>query len=755
MNDKQIDKMLDDLLDTPVPDADAKARQQAIDMAKSHFEEEFHQGTQTSTRPIGNREASAAEGVLSRLTQPIRSLIMNLLENRVAYNAFATIAIAFVALSLVFVMPSMQTNTAPGELSGANSEISIIRKQTQLAKENKDKERRQELDQQAIAANNGANGRSPQQAVDSIAERDAEREPGSPSDAPAVGIKKPIVVQDQLQAPTATPAPERAASPVVTESNRQLRASSQKTEEILEEVVATGALNTPQSTPAKRERKMDGMSESYELQEIIVTAHNSADLYTPPQQENREEYADYTANPVQLVSEQPVSTFSIDVDTASYSLVRDELRAGYLPDPQAVRAEELINYFNYNYPLPKSRKRPFEPSISVLPSPWNADRKLVHIGIKGYDIPARKMPDSNIVFLLDVSGSMSSANKLPLVKQSVSLLLSRLKPTDKVSIVVYAGAAGTVLEPTEASEKGKILAALKRLQAGGSTAGGAGIELAYQLAEQNFDKDGVNRIILATDGDFNVGMQSNEALKTLVERKRETGIFLSVLGFGRNNYQDDMMQTLAQNGNGVAAYIDTLSEAKKVLVDEATSTLFPIAKDVKLQVEFNPATVSEYRLIGYETRHLNREDFNNDKVDAGDIGAGHTVTAIYEITPVNAENKSVDEPRYAQNRSTIESGSENEYGFLKIRYKLPNGSKSKLIQQAIPVQTEIESTHQQDAEFSIAVAGFAQLLTGGKYLGDFSYAEVRKLASANKGEDPYGYRAEFIQLVDMAQIAQD
>jgi Ca-activated chloride channel family protein len=370
--------------------------------------------------------------------------------------------------------------------------------------------------------------------------------------------------------------------------------------------------------------------------------------------------------------------------------------------------------------------------------------------------------------LLDVSGSMSDANKLPLVKQSIALLLSKLKPSDTVSIVVYAGAAGVVLEPTEARNKSKILAALQRLNAGGSTAGGAGIELAYQLAEQTFNADAVNRIILATDGDFNVGQESNEALKALVERKRDNGVFLSILGFGRNNYQDDMMQTLAQNGNGVAAYIDSISEAKKVLVNQASSTLFTIAKDVKLQVEFNPKTVSDYRLVGYETRHLNREDFNNDNVDAGDIGAGHTVTAIYEITPSNVSNTLIEPLRYATTpskdsvnkrsilgKATDTSSNTTEYGFLKIRYKLPTQSVSKLIEQPIFIaQAERNPTEQSDLNFSVAAASFAQYLKGGKYTGKMTLSDITGMAKASKGDDPYGYRSEFIRLLELAEIAK-
>ncbi len=476
-------------------------------------------------------------------------------------------------------------------------------------------------------------------------------------------------------------------------------------------------------------------------------------------QQQRKDHSDFTPikdNSVKLVSSEPVSTFSIDVDTASYSFVRKQLKNGYLPTKDAVRAEELINYFDYNYPLPESRHQPFQPTITLLPSPWNEQKKLLHIGIKGYELEQGNAPDSNLVFLLDVSGSMGNSNKLPLVKQSIKLLLDTLKPTDSISIVVYAGAAGVVLEPTRVQDKSTIISALNRLSAGGSTAGGAGIELAYQLAEQNFSKQAINRVILATDGDFNIGMTSNEDLKTYIERKRNNGIFLSVLGFGTNNYQDDLMQTLAQNGNGVAAYIDSLSEAKKVLVDEATSMLFPIAKDVKIQIEFNPEKVSEYRLIGYETRALNREDFNNDKVDAGDIGAGHTVTAIYEITPHGASQRSIDEPRYSANKKQVEQVFDNasEYGFLKIRYKLPDQSNSRLLTQAI-VDTQNSETGNGEIRFSIAVAGFAQLLRGGMYLSNqYNYDNVIQQAQRHKGHDEFGHRSEFIQLVRMAKIAQ-
>jgi Ca-activated chloride channel family protein len=420
-----------------------------------------------------------------------------------------------------------------------------------------------------------------------------------------------------------------------------------------------------------------------------------------------------------------------------------------------VRAEEMINYFEYAWPAARTRSTPFKPTVVVSDSPWNKGRKLIHIGIKGYDIERENAPDANLVLLLDVSGSMNEPDKLPLVVRSMEMLLDSLKPTDTVAIVVYAGAAGTVLEPTPARQKAKIVEALRSLEAGGSTAGAQGIERAYELAERHFRKGGVNRILLCTDGDFNVGISDTEELKGFVERKRDNGVYLSVLGFGQGNYRDELAQALAQNGNGVAAYIDTEKEARKVLVEQASGSLFTIAKDVKIQVEFEPATVSEYRLIGYETRTLAREDFNNDAVDAGDVGAGHTVTAIYEITPVDAEG-SVDEPRYEGNRPKISSrGSRGEYGFLKIRYKLPAESRSRLISEPIPLRSEdVSAPVARDVRFSTAVAGFAQLLRGGKYTGSLNYDDVIRMAQSSRDEDPDGYRAEFIELVRKAKAVQ-
>jgi Ca-activated chloride channel homolog len=476
----------------------------------------------------------------------------------------------------------------------------------------------------------------------------------------------------------------------------------------------------------------------------------------PAVDEGRDRFEKFDVNPVKQVAEEPVSTFSADVDTASYSFVRRKLNDGRLPQKDSVRVEEMINYFDYAWPAANSAKTPFKPTVVVSDSPWGKGRKLVHIGIKGYEVSRDDAPGANLVLLLDVSGSMSSPDKLPLAVQSMELLLSSLKPTDTVGIVVYAGAAGTVLEPTPVKDKQKIISALRDLRPGGSTAGAEGIERAYQLAEAHFRKGGVNRILLATDGDFNVGIAGTNELKGFVERKREKGIFLSVLGFGQGNYRDELAQALAQNGNGVAAYIDTLSEAQKVLVQEAGASLFTIAKDVKLQVEFNPATVAEYRLVGYETRALKREDFNNDAVDAGDVGSGHTVTAIYEITPVGSAARMVDPSRYEKNeKPRVERGNVNEYGFLKIRYKLPDSDTSQLIEQPILMASrDVPQNIQRDVQFATAVAGFGQLLRGGNFTGPLSYDDVIKQAQAAKGDDAFGYRTEFVQLVRKAKVAR-
>ncbi|MDD9921941.1 MAG: VWA domain-containing protein, partial [Boseongicola sp.] len=440
-----------------------------------------------------------------------------------------------------------------------------------------------------------------------------------------------------------------------------------------------------------------------------------------------EAFSNAESSPLKVTTEEPVSTFSIDVDTASYSIIRSSLTRGMLPPKDAVRIEEIVNYFPYAYPEPDST-HPFEPTISVLPSPWNSGTELVHIGIQG-ELPAiEDRPPLNLVFLIDTSGSMQDANKLPLLKQSFRMMLNELRPEDEVSIVTYAGSAGQVLEPTKAGERSTILSALDRLEAGGSTAGAAGIEQAYLVAEEMAGDGEVTRVLLATDGDFNVGVSDPAALEELIAEKRESGTYLSILGFGRGNLDDATMQALAQNGNGTAAYIDTLSEARKVLVDQLTGALFPIANDVKIQVEFNPAEVAEYRLIGYETRALAREDFNNDRVDAGDIGAGHRVTAIYEVTPVGSDAVRNTPLRYGD--AEVVGDTSGELGFFKLRYKTPGATTSILLEQ--PIQPNGQPVS-DDVEFSVAMAGFGQLLRDGDYLGDWQYSDAIEMATAARG----------------------
>jgi len=471
---------------------------------------------------------------------------------------------------------------------------------------------------------------------------------------------------------------------------------------------------------------------------------------------DRERYSDVERNDVVLVSEEPVSTFSVDVDTASYAVVRDYLRDGNLPPRDAVRIEEMVNYFDYSYDLPEDRDAPFEANVTVLPNPWNENTQLMHIGVQGYDIPRDERPRANLVLLVDVSGSMNSADKLPLAINGLHMLVDELDDDDTVSIVVYAGAAGAILQPTQGEDRHCIHAALDMLSAGGSTAGGEGLRLAYNFAREHFDDDAVNRVMLLTDGDFNVGVTSDERLEDFVTRERESGVYLSVMGFGRGNYNDQLMQTLAQNGNGIAAYIDSEAEARRFFVEETSSALFPIANDVKLQIEFNPAMVAEYRLIGYETRMLNREDFNNDQVDAGEIGSGHSVTAIYEITAPDSAALLNEPLRYAEGVET-ETAFSNEYGFFRVRYKMPGEDESRLIEFPVTTANEAQSvdTISDDIGFSIAVAGFAQLLRGDDYIADeaFDYGRVARLAERFLGEDEFGYRAEFVQLAQTAEQA--
>lgn len=535
-------------------------------------------------------------------------------------------------------------------------------------------------------------------------------------------------------------------------------------------IAVTALQEAPQSKHSEKKQKFDDAfygSSHGALEEVMVTAaiHDtrgmkktkSRDAQAPAinsfrqasQITDRERYDELADNGIKLVNETPISTFSIDVDTASYSNVRRILNQGQLPRHDAVRSEEFINYFSYNYPQPQGDAA-FSSYTEIGPSPWAKGKYLLHIGLQGVSIAPQQRPDANLVFLLDVSGSMNSPNKLPLLKSGLKMLVKQLRDNDSVGIVVYAGAAGVVLEPS--GNAGKIIQALEQLSAGGSTNGGAGINAAYTLAESAFKRDGINRIILCTDGDFNVGTVNQQALKDLISAKRKSGIGLTVLGFGMGNYNDAFAQTLAQNGNGNAYYIDTLREARKVLVDELSSTLHTIASDVKIQIEFNPATVAEYRLIGYESRLLRREDFNNDKIDAGEIGAGHTVTALYEITLSSSSAKAIDPRRY-ENRNEHLNNKQGELAFLRLRFKQPNAKTSSLLETPIYQRDLIAdlNTTSENFRFAAAVAAFAQLLKGGDHTGTFTYQDVLALAEHSRGTDRFGYRSDMLQLVRLAE----
>lgn len=458
----------------------------------------------------------------------------------------------------------------------------------------------------------------------------------------------------------------------------------------------------------------------------------------------REQYDGKEVSPVKLTVVEPVSTFSVDVDTGAYANARRFLTQGMMPPKDAVRTEEMINYFRYDYAKPKDRSQPFTVTTDVAKSPWNAGSYLMRIGLRGYDIDSEERPPANLVFLMDVSGSMNSPDKLPLVKTALAGLAGELSPQDRVSIVVYAGAAGLVLEPT--NDTAKIRRALDSLSAGGSTAGGAGIELAYRVAEDNFVRGGVNRVILATDGDFNVGVSDTKALIELIETKRDSGITLTTLGFGQGNYNEAMMEQVANKGNGNYAYIDSALEAKKVLGEEMSSTLFTIAKDVKIQVEFNPAVIAQYRLVGYENRALREEDFDNDRVDAGDIGAGHQVTAIYEVVPVGskgwiAPRKYEDAPAAAAQAKLAEAAT------VKLRYKLPTSDTSKLIEQVVASSAfKTAAAPQGDFAFAAAVAAYGQVLRGDELMQDFGFSDIGALAG---GQDNF-WRQEFLRLNALA-----
>lgn len=514
-------------------------------------------------------------------------------------------------------------------------------------------------------------------------------------------------------------------------------------DEVEEIIVAEQELSVVEYNKQKTDKKF-GAARTMSVSGHPYAAIPAGEVY------NREAYSTIHENGFKSVVNAPLSTFSIDVDAASYSNMRRFLNNGSKPPIDAVRIEEMINYFDYDYPSP-SNGHPFSIYQEVSAAPWNNENLLLHIGLQGEKLDFDKLPPSNIVFLLDVSGSMNNANKLPLLKKSLQLLVNQLDEEDRIAIVVYAGSSGLVLPSTSGNEKETILGALNQLEAGGSTAGGAGLKLAYKVASENFIRKGNNRVILATDGDFNVGISSDAEMERLIEKEREKGIFISVLGFGMGNYQDSKMEIIADKGNGNYAYIDNILEAKKVLVNEFGGTLFTIAKDVKIQIEFNPAVVESYRLIGYENRLLNNEDFDDDKKDAGELGSGHTVTALYEIVPAKKGSEMSGSLKYQNTEIKPSALSADEMATVKFRYKKPDSDKSILLEEIIPEKTVATSKTSANFRFSAAVAGFGMLLRNSEFKGNLTWKSVTEMAESAKGVDKNGYRSEMIQLVKLAQ----
>ncbi|MBZ9846510.1 VWA domain-containing protein [Mesorhizobium sp. CA14] len=721
VDDNELERLRD--LAIPAPDGEAKTRALAAAMQAFDLDEKI---------------SAAAQGTATglRLTERARMLWRDIMQRKLIATPAIT---ALVALPIAGYAAFEMLKEQPPVIGGNGTVTETLA----------DKPAAQTLvpEQPAIGEPlAAAPAKAKKTDTDTETRANSQMAPAAP---------KPAAEVDSLLKQEVAPEAEPALQPAPAE-NGQLAAggkdgvgviagySPKRSADELEradKAPAGGAAAVPASPPALADSKL-----------MVQPAPMPADQMQP-QEENRDRVETFKTNPVHETAQDPVSTFSIDVDTASYSFVRRALKEGSLPDPDTVRVEEMINYFPYDWKGPDSAATPFNSTITVMPTPWNEHTKLMHVAIKGFDVKPAEQPKANLVFLIDVSGSMDEPDKLPLLKSAFRLLVSKLKPDDTVSIVTYAGNAGTVLMPTKAAEKQKILAAIDNLSPGGSTAGEEGIREAYKLAQQSFVKDGVNRVMLATDGDFNVGQTDDDDLKRLIEKERKTGVFLSVFGFGRGNLNDQMMQAIAQNGNGTAAYIDTLAEAEKVLVEDASSTLFTIAKDVKIQVEFNPAKVSEYRLVGYETRALKREDFNNDRVDAGDIGSGHSVTAVYEITPKGSGGEQVDPLRYGQ--AKVDNGgvaNGDEYAFVKIRYKLPNENVSKLITTPVTAANEVKSFDAAGADqrFSIAVAAFGQKLRDEDQTANFGYDRIAEIANAARGADPFGYRAEFLSLVRLA-----
>lgn len=690
----EFDELARGLRKAPAPDAAARA--EAMRLAMQNFDR-LHQGTADAARPTVTGQGGLWIGV-TRMIEKMTSRGM----------MTATASVAALGLGLVMVLPDLRA--VQGRLGEAPVAVPQSPKPT-------------------VALREAAPGQTGAVAANVPAELKAGK--------PDAAVASSVAEAAPLEAEEATPSGQ------VTDMLVQERAEADDGRAVgapLERkrvVISNGIAELPPPAAPSGGEAMARMA----APEMAVMPDPQA-MPLP----DTEAFPDFDTNPVKVTAEAPVSTFSIDVDTASYAVVQSSLNAGVLPPAEAVRIEEMVNYFPYDLPAPAADDAaPFRPTVTVMETPWNPGTRLVQIAIQGRKPAVADRPPLNLVFLVDTSGSMDEPSKLPLLKQSLALILPQLREGDQVAMVAYAGSAGTVLAPVAGTDRAAIMGALDRLAAGGSTAGAEGLELAYRVAAQMAGDGEVSRILLATDGDFNVGVSDTDGLEAYVEKKRATGTYLSILGFGRGNLDDAVMQALAQAGNGTAAYIDTAQEARKVLVDQLQGALFPIADDVKIQVEWNPAQVAEYRLIGYETRALAREDFNNDRVDAGEIGAGTAVTAIYEITAPDSPARAVDDLRYG---SAVAGDPSGELGFLRLRLKAPGAADSQLVET--PITADMAPVG-PEARFAAAVAGFGQLLTGATYLGDWGWDEAIALALEGRGEDPFGYRAEAVNLMRLAQ----
>lgn len=700
---------IDSLLDATIPEADSNAKKIAINSALAKFSEEKKRRTLVSTQHIDRQDTPT-------LKSSIWTRLLTVIRGPNTGRVFATIAIGFISFAVVDQMPK-HTMQNP-EISAAKPEL-----------ESDASDQLQTIESPTFSS-----------------DMEEPIEPSNSNSDPDSDLSITIEIESQsrfesvtIDSQTTTTLEETAVSgarAAQAPTNAQ-QIETKKVEPRLESLSKTSA--KPQSDSSALKPRLDTFSQAGAALTPMARQKSLGDQYTPDKE-----------NQPKLVEQAPAPTVLTGIDTNSYRLLRNQLQRGFLPAPAAVRTEEVINYFSYNYPYPESKSSPLKASVSVLDSPWNQSKKLIHIGIKAYSTKQDEATNSNLVFLVDISDSMNVENKLPMLKHSINTLLSALEPTDTISIVVYSGTAKVALEPTQVINNAKILSAFKRINAGGIMTDDAAIARAYQLAEERFKHDARNKIILVTDGTHKLDQQHIVSLRTIVKRKPLDGVLVSILAFGRNRYHDDVAQHLMQNDNGSVAYINSFNEANKVLLDHAKPAPFTPARDVNLELAFNPQTVRDYRLVGYQAGEASREGFSKDKADAISVGSGHTITAIYEITPSSQQNTTDSLSYQEAEEARPKVNNSNEYGLLKIRYKLPNNDRSKLIEKTVSAE---QTKGNKDVAFSIAAASFAEYLKGGKYISGMSLDDIANMARLNKGDDPHGYRQEFIQLVELARSA--